>query len=204
MASLPDAFGALARLLGTVAERHAAAIDRYADLVAGTLARGGRLYFAGNGGSAANAQHCAAEYVVRYVTPRGALPAMALGTNPALLTAASNDLGYEQAFAREVEAVVTEQDLLILHSTSGRSRNLLEAARAAQSMGAKVVALLGRDGGPLRELADLTIVIEHDDTGRIQLVHMAIEHYVVGVVEDRMSGGGRRQGGNGERGTGNG
>jgi D-sedoheptulose 7-phosphate isomerase len=195
----PDgALRALAALLETSAEQHSASVRRYAELVWDTLQGGGRLYFAGNGGSAADAQHCAAEYVVRYGRDRRALPAVALGSNVALLTAASNDLGYEEALAREVEALAGRGDLLILHSTSGRSPNLLAAARAARTKGAAVVGLLGRDGGPLRDLVDLAIVIAHDDTGRIQLVHMAIEHWVVGEVERRLVTG------NGEPGTGNG
>lgn len=181
-----ESFATLARLLVESEARHRQAIARYAGLVQQALAQGGRIFFAGNGGSAADAQHCAAEYVVRYAASRRALPAMALGTNHALLTAASNDLGYEPAFAREVEALVRQGDLLVLHSTSGRSANLLAAARAARTGGATVVALLGRDGGPLRDLADLPIVIDHDDTGHIQLVHMAIEHHVVGLVESAL------------------
>lgn len=186
MSSPAAALRALAALLEESADRHASDVARYAQLVWETLAGGGRLYFAGNGGSAADAQHCAAEYVVRYGRDRRALPAVALGSDIALLTAASNDLGFETAFAREVEALAVRGDLLVLHSTSGRSPNLLAAARAARALGVRVVALLGRDGGPLRELADLAIVIAHDDTGRIQLVHMAIEHWVVGDVERRL------------------
>lgn len=183
----PSPFEALAELLLASEKAHRDGIARYAELVSTTLGRGGTIFFAGNGGSAADAQHCAAEYVVRYgATPRRALPAIALGTNHALLTAASNDFGFEQSFARELQALAAPGDLLVLHSTSGRSPNLVAAARAARDAGAMVVALLGRDGGPLRSDADLAIVIAHDDTGRIQLVHMAIEHYVVGLVEDAL------------------
>ena len=105
-----------------------------------------------------------------------------------MLTAASNDLGFERAYARQVEALVTKRDLLILHSTSGQSPNLLAAARVARTKGATVVALLGRDGGPLRHLADIALVVDHDDTGRIQLVHMAAQHVIVGMVESRLNG----------------
>ncbi len=182
----PTPFEALAELLVASEKAHRDAIGRYAELVSATLSRGGTIFFGGNGGSAADAQHCAAEYVVRYGATRRALPAIALGTNPSLLTAASNDFGFEHAFAREIEALAAPGDLVVLHSTSGRSPNLLTAARTARDAGATVVALLGRDGGPLRSLVDLPIVIAHDDTGRIQLVHMAIEHYVVGLVEDAL------------------
>ncbi len=179
-------FEALAALLIASEKDHRDGIARYAELVSATLGRGGTLFFGGNGGSAADAQHCAAEYVVRYGVARRALPAVALGSNHALLTAASNDFGFEHAFARELQALAAPGDLVILHSTSGRSPNLLAAARAGRDAGASVVALLGRDGGPLRALVDLPIVIAHDDTGRIQLVHLAIEHYVVGLVEDAL------------------
>lgn len=194
MSTPAQALRALAALLESSAVAHEAEVLRYADLAWDTLARGGRLYFAGNGGSAADAQHCAAEYVVRYGRDRRALPAMALGSDIALLTAAGNDLGFEAAFAREVEALARRGDLLVLHSTSGRSPNLLAAARTARELGVTVVGLLGRDGGPLRSLVDLAIVVNHDDTGRIQLVHMAIEHWVVGEVERRLGAGERGPG----------
>jgi D-sedoheptulose 7-phosphate isomerase len=112
---------------------------------------------------------------------------VALGTDVALLSAASNDLTFEKAYARQVEALVTQRDLLILHSTSGRSPNLLAAAEAARVKGTPVIALLGRDGGPLRAMADIALVVDHDDTGRIQLVHMAVQHVIVGLVESRLT-----------------
>jgi len=185
-----EAFGELAALLERSAVAHASTIEQIASRFTETLRDGGTLYFGGNGGSAADAQHCAAEYVVRYShkhPDRQAYAAVALGTDVALLTAASNDLTFEKAYARQVEALVTKRDLLILHSTSGRSPNLLAAARAARAKGAPVIALLGRDGGPLRELADLALVVDHDDTGRIQLVHMAAQHVIVGLVESRLT-----------------
>jgi len=189
--SAKEAFAALAALLERSATEHAAAIDAIATRFTATLRDGGTLFFAGNGGSAADAQHCASEYVVRYShrhADRPAYAAVALGTDVAMLTAASNDLGFERAYARQVEALVTKRDLLILHSTSGQSPNLLAAARVARTKGATVVALLGRDGGPLRHLADIALVVDHDDTGRIQLVHMAAQHVIVGMVESRLNG----------------
>jgi D-sedoheptulose 7-phosphate isomerase len=188
--SAAAAFRELAALLDRSATAHAATIESIAARFTETLRNGGTLFFAGNGGSAADAQHCAAEYVVRYThrnPSRAAYSAVALGTDVAMLTAASNDLGFEQAYARQVEALVTERDLLVLHSTSGRSPNLLAAAKAARSRGAPVIALLGRDGGPLRDLADIALVVDHDDTGRIQLVHMAAQHVIVGIVEARLT-----------------
>ncbi len=188
--SAREAFAALAALLDRSAGEHADTIETIATRFADTLRSGGTLYFAGNGGSAADAQHCAAEYVVRYshaLPSRRAFAAVALGTDVAMLTAAGNDLGFEHAFARQVEALVGEGDVLVLHSTSGRSPNLLLAASTARSQGATVVALLGRDGGPLRALADIALVVDHDDTGRIQVVHMAVQHVIVGIVESRLA-----------------
>ena len=187
--SAKESFAALSALLQRSATLHAETIEAIAGRFAETLQDGGTLFFGGNGGSAADAQHCAAEYVVRYThrhPARAAYSALALGTDVAMLTAASNDLGFERAYARQVEALVTSRDLLVLHSTTGRSPNLLAAARAARARGAGVIALLGRDGGPLRELADIALVVDHDDTGRIQLVHMAAQHVIVGMVESRL------------------
>ena len=158
-------------------------IERLAGRYAEALRRGGTLYFAGNGGSAADAQHVAAEYVVRHQRTRTGLAAVALTTDPALLTAASNDFGFEQLFARQVETLCRPTDLLILHSTSGQSPNLLAAARAARGRGVSSAALLGRDGGALLGLVDLALVVPSDETGRIQEMHLAIEHIICELVE---------------------
>jgi len=160
----------------------AALVDRYA----ATIKAGGVLYFAGNGGSAADAQHLATEYVVRFRASRRPFAALALTTDSSLITAAGNDLGFEQIFARQVEALCRPGDLLILHSTSGTSLNLLAAARAARSKGVPVVAFLGRGGGPLKDLADVAIVVPSEDTSRIQELHLALEHLIVEAVEEEL------------------
>lgn len=147
------------------------------------LDSGGTLFFCGNGGSAADAQHLATEYVVRFAADRRALPAVALTTDTSLLTAASNDYGFERVFARQIEALGREGDLLFLHSTSGRSPNLLEAARAARARGVQTVALLARDGGPLRELVDLAIVVPTENGAHAQELHLAIGHAICDQVE---------------------
>jgi D-sedoheptulose 7-phosphate isomerase len=149
-----------------------------------TLARGGTLYLAGNGGSAADAQHVAAEYVVRYGRDRGALAAVALTTDTSVLTAAGNDLGFERVYARQVEAHCRPGDLLVLHSTSGDSPNLLAAAEAARARGVTVVAFLGRSGGKLRALADLVLLVPGDETSRIQELQLAAQHVIAGLIED--------------------
>jgi len=153
---------------------------------AGVLRAGGTLFFCGNGGSAADAQHIAAEYVVRYAKTRRPLAAIALTTDTSILTAIANDLGYEQVFARQVEALCHAGDLLVLHSTSGRSPNLLAAARAAGARGVATVAFVGSGGGPLAALVDEAIVVPSDATGRIQVLHLMLEHVIVEMVEEAL------------------
>lgn len=152
-------------------------------LVRGVLADGGTLFFCGNGGSAADAQHIATEYIVRYMRNRRALPAIALTTDTSLLTAAGNDLGFEQVFSRQVEALVGPEDLLVIHSTSGNSPNVVRAAEAARAKGAKVLVLTARDGGALRPLADVSIVVPTDRTDRAQELHLTIQHIICELAE---------------------
>jgi len=111
------------------------------------------------------------------------LPAIALTTDSSILTACANDLGFDEIFARQTEALVGPGDLLVLHSTSGESPNLVRAAQAAKAKGATVVALLGKDGGPVRELVDDYLVIPSEETARIQELHLAVEHVICGLVE---------------------
>jgi len=181
------AFAGLAALASRVAEQHAADIARLAALYVATLRGGGTLWFAGNGGSAADAQHAAAEYVVRYGKSRRALPAVALTTDTSLLTACGNDLGFEAIFARQVEALARPGDLLVLHSTSGQSPNVVRAAEAARAKGVRVVALLGKDGGALRRVVDDSLVIPADETSHIQELHLAVEHVICAIVEEQMT-----------------
>ena len=178
----------LAALAGRVAAEHADDIAAIVDRYEVTLRSGGTLFFAGNGGSAADAQHVATEYVVRYQTNRPAMRAVALTTDTSLLTACANDMGFDEVFARQVEALAGPGDLLVLHSTSGESPNVIRAAQAARAHGVAVVALLGRTGGQLKDLADLALIIPSDDTARIQELHLAIEHVICDLVEDRLKG----------------
>lgn len=184
-----DGLTRLSDLALQVASDHAESIAQLADRYIRTLRGGGTLFFAGNGGSAADAQHITTEYVVRYRQNRRALPALALTTDTSLLTACGNDLGFAEVFARQVEALVAPGDLLMLHSTSGESPNLLNAARAARARKAVTVALLGKGGGPLRAEVDHALVIPSDDTARIQEIHLAIEHLICEIVEEEMGTG---------------
>jgi len=152
-------------------------------MVRETVSRRGKLLFCGNGGSAADAQHLATEYVVRYVRDRAAYPAIALTTDTSLITAAGNDLGFDAIFARQVEALAGPGDLLIIHSTSGESPNVLRAAEAARAKGVRVLAFSARDGGKLRSLADHSVVIPTQRTDRAQELHLCIEHLICDLVE---------------------
>jgi len=164
-------------------------VDRYTTLVRRTLKGGGTLFFAGNGGSAAHAQHVATEYVVRYgPLARPAARALALSTDTSLITAAGNDLGFETIFSRQVEAHGRPGDLLVLISTSGSSVNCLRAAEAAKARGVATAGLLGRDGGTLKAVVDVAIVVPTDDTALAQEIQLAIDHHVCSVIERELAG----------------
>lgn len=158
-------------------------LDRAAAMVRETVARGGTLLFCGNGGSAADAQHMATEYVVRYMRNRRAYPAIALTTDTSLLTATGNDFGFDEVFARQVEAIAKPGDLLIVHSTSGNSPNCVRAVEAAKAKGIPTLVFSSRDGGALRSLADHSVVIPTQRTDRAQELHLNIEHAICDLIE---------------------
>jgi D-sedoheptulose 7-phosphate isomerase len=176
----------LAALARRVAQEQSATIRSIAERYEACLRAGGTIYFAGNGGSAADAQHIATEYVVRYETNRPGRRAVALTTDSSLLTACANDMGFDEVFARQVEALTRPGDLLVLHSTSGDSPNVIRAAQAARARRVGVVAFLGKRGGQLKELAEIALVIPSDDTARIQELHLAVEHVICEMVEHRL------------------
>lgn len=178
-----DGLRTLARLAEDVAERHAGTLEGVASRALATLTAGGKLLFCGNGGSAADAQHLAAEYVVRFGHERRALAAVALTTDTSVLTAAANDHGFETVFARQVEALAAPGDLLFLHSTSGRSPNLVLAAEVARAVGVHTVAFLAGSGGPLKDVVDEAVIVPTDVTARAQELHLAMGHLVCDLVE---------------------
>jgi len=178
-----DRLRRLASVAIDAAERLGVDVGAYAERAASTLEAGGRLLFCGNGGSAATAEHMATEYVVRFRRERRPLPAIALTAGSALLTAAANDFGYDQVFVRPLRAFGRSGDLLVVHSTSGRSPNCLAAVRVAHELGAHTVALTGTDGGELAGLAELTIRVPSEETATIQEIHLAIEHAVADHVD---------------------
>jgi D-sedoheptulose 7-phosphate isomerase len=176
----------LAALAQRVSDELGPDLDRALEMVRDTVSAGGTLFFCGNGGSAADAQHLATEYVVRYMKNRRAYPAIALTTDTSLLTAAANDFSFDEVFARQIEALARPADLLVIHSTSGNSPNVLRAAEAARAKSVKVLAFSARDGGALRGLADHAVVIPTNRTDRAQELHMCIEHLICEIVEQAL------------------
>lgn len=147
------------------------------------LAGGGRIYWLGNGGSAADCQHLAAELVGRFERHRKGLASVALTTDSSILTSVGNDYGFEDIFARQIEALCRPGDLVVGISTSGNSPNVLRALERARSLGARTVGLAGRDGGRLEELADLCLIVPSDNTARIQEAHILVGHLFCDLVE---------------------
>ncbi|MEW6509356.1 MAG: D-sedoheptulose 7-phosphate isomerase [Bacteroidota bacterium] len=174
------------KIFDTCADR----IVRAVDLIISALNAKKKILFCGNGGSAADAQHLAAEFVIRMdpKIARPAIPAIALTTDSSILTAGANDIGYDNVFARAVEGLGNDGDILVAISTSGRSASVNNAARAARTRGLKVIGLLGRDGGETKDLVDVAVIVPSDDTQRIQEGHIAIGHIICALVEREMYG----------------
>ncbi|MFA6079825.1 MAG: D-sedoheptulose 7-phosphate isomerase [Candidatus Omnitrophota bacterium] len=162
-------------------------IERAAKLIARSIKNGGKLIVFGNGGSAADSQHIAAELVGRFKKERRALGAIALTTDTSSLTALANDYGYESVFKRQVEALAKRGDAALGISTSGNSVNVLEALKLAKKMGLKTISLSGCGGGKLKKTSDISIVIDSGDTARIQESHIMIGHILCQIIEDEFS-----------------
>ena len=174
------------RLVGKL-KSMAPEIARAADRLIGCLKSGGKILICGNGGSAADAQHIAAELVGRFRRERGALPAIALTTDTSILTALANDYSFEEVFRRQVEALGRPGDLLLAISTSGNSPNLVRAVQEARAAGMKTFALLGKDGGKLAGAVDLALVVPASETARIQEGQAVIYHILCDLVEEACS-----------------
>jgi D-sedoheptulose 7-phosphate isomerase len=175
---------ALVEWLRTQALEHRI-VDRFADTIAERLRTGGRVLTCGNGGSMCDAMHCAEELSGRFRRDRPAIAAQAI-SDPAHLTCAANDYGFDRIFARGVEAWAGRGDVLIVFSTSGRSPNIVEAARTARARGVTVIGLLGRDGGDVLPLCDEAVVVPARDSGRIQEVHIKVVHLLIESLERRL------------------
>ena len=166
---------------------HAGEVLRAADLIADSFRAGGKLLLFGNGGSAADAQHIAGEFVNRFHhQDRKAMPALALSTDGGVLTCVANDTGFEQVFARQVEAFGARGDVLLAITTSGNSPNVIAAADRARAKEMRVVGMLGRDGGRVRALCDLALVVPSADTQRVQETHNLIGHIICDLVEQTL------------------
>ncbi|NLP61661.1 D-sedoheptulose 7-phosphate isomerase [Paraburkholderia sacchari] len=150
------------------------------------MKRGGKILLAGNGGSAADAQHIAGEFVSRFAFDRPGLPAIALTTDTSILTAIGNDYGYEKLFERQVQAHGREGDIFIGYSTSGKSPNVLRALEEARRLGIKSIGMTGNRGGPMKELCDFVLEVPAADTPKIQEGHLVLGHILCGLVENAL------------------
>lgn len=178
----------LATVAGLAAETLQEEITEYATRALTAVADGNKLMFCGNGGSAADAQHLAAEYVVRMAWTRPALPALALTADTSVLTACANDRGFDEVFARQVAALGRPGDLLVIHSVSGDSVNLVMATAQARRRGVSTVGLLGSGGGQLAALVDVAVRVPTERVSRAQEVQLAIGHIVCRYVEESLFG----------------
>lgn len=181
---IEECLAAVSRLVEIVPEITAAA-----GLLTAALRVGGKVLICGNGGSAADSQHFAAELVGRFKKERAALPALALSTDTSILTSLANDYDFSRVFARQVEALGRPGDILVAISTSGNSPNVLEAARLARKRGISVVGLLGGEGGRILGECDLGLVVPSAETARVQEGHALIIHILCGLIEETMFSG---------------
>ena len=163
-------------------------IEKAARWMIETLKGGGKIFFFGNGGSAADAQHLAAELIGRYRKDRKSLPAIALSTDTSILTAVANDYGFETVFAKQIEGLAKSEDLAFGISTSGNSRNVIEGLEKAKEIGCKTIGLLGCDGGRIAEIVDLAIIVPSKATPRIQETHITIGHILCQLIEQELFG----------------
>jgi D-sedoheptulose 7-phosphate isomerase len=167
-------------------DESAADVARGAQMIIEKMREGGKLLIFGNGGSAADAQHIAAELAFKLGRERAALPALALTTDTSLLTAISNDRSFDFVFARQIQALGRRGDIALAISTSGNSTNVIEAVKEAQAMEIATIGLLGAGGGEAAKLVDIALVVPHHETPRIQEVHIAIGHIICQLIEDEL------------------
>ena len=164
-----------------------AAVAEAAELIVDRYGKGGKVLVFGNGGSAADSQHLAAELVVRFEKERKSLPCVALSTDTSILTAASNDYSFDKVFRRQVEGLAGPSDVVFAISTSGNSPNVLEGAKAAREKNIPVISLTGKDGGKLAGISDVSIIVRSQKTARVQEVHGTILHILCKIIEDALA-----------------
>jgi D-sedoheptulose 7-phosphate isomerase len=166
-----------------VAETLSEKILHAAHTIRDSLSAGGKLLLMGNGGSAADSQHIAAELIGRFKKERKAIPALALTVDSSSLTALGNDYGFESIFSRQVEALANPNDAIIGISTSGNSKNIIRALNLAREIGTKTIGFMGNDGGAMKDCVDIGIIVPSNDTARIQEVHITIGHIICEIIE---------------------
>jgi len=183
-----EIFEESARLKKDFVYEYSEAILNLGILIAKRLRMGNKVLICGNGGSAADAQHFAAEIVGRFEKERKGYPAIALTTDTSALTAIGNDYGFEYIFSRQVEALGKKGDILIGISTSGNSENVIKAVQVAKEIGIFTVGFLGKDGGKLKDVVDTAFIVNHPKTARIQEVHLTLEHAICNIIDLYMAG----------------
>ena len=161
-------------------------IEQAIKMIINSFQSGGKLIIFGNGGSAADAQHLAAEFIGRFKLTRNPLPVIALTTDTSILTAVGNDFGFGHIFSRQVKALARKKDIILAISTSGNSNNVINAVTVARTIGSEVVGLTGLDGGGLKDHVDLLIDVPSEDPARIQEVHITIGHIICDQIEQRL------------------
>ncbi len=159
-------------------------IEQTINLIKNSFNSGGKIIFFGNGGSASDSQHLCAEFVGRYKKNRAALPAISLNTDTSILTAVANDMGYEKVFERQVEALAKKEDILFAISTSGKSKNVINAVITGKKKGIKTIALTGKENSELSRLSDISIKVPSDKVNHIQEMHIIIGHFICEMIEE--------------------
>lgn len=185
-----DAFVDSAEIKKKFAEKYEKKIDEVADFIVGAFKRGNKVLLFGNGGSAADSQHIAAEFVNRFKIERPPLPAIALTTDTSILTSIGNDYDFSEIFSKQIKALGVKGDIAVAISTSGRSPNITKALEVARKLGITTVLLTGGDGGPALEKADHAFVVPSKNTPRIQEVHIALGHVLCELVDNKLFLGG--------------
>jgi D-sedoheptulose 7-phosphate isomerase len=183
---LSSKISTLTSLLSTLLEEHETVFGESAKVFAKALAEGKTVFWCGNGGSAAESSHLAVELIGRFKNNRRPLPSVSLNSDTSAITCIANDFGYDEIFARQLEGLAREGDVLVVLSTSGKSENILQALRKASELGVTTIALLGKGGGTAANLANHTIIIESSETARIQEIHLLIGHTFCEYAEVEM------------------
>ena len=186
MELIENAFNEHVNVLKETQIKIAKNIELSADIIAKSLASGGTIFWCGNGGSAADSQHIAAEFVGRFKKDRRPLRSIALTTDTSVLTCVANDYSYEEIFSRQLNALGRDGDVLVAITTSGKSENIKQALIQAQNMKIKTIGLLGKKGGDCKDYSDVSLIVPSDITARIQEMHILIEHLLCELVEHKL------------------